>query len=226
MSFAPVRVTRRTAETEFEIAVRPRRRPLATLPLPNRLLSHFLDHLGKGAGFEVELVHESWPGSWRFDHVLCEDLGQLIGHAVTAIHDAASRERGVPGRAETACCMDDAESRVVISFEGRPSARWSVPEGSSIDGFVDAWYDESGRLDGYATGTNLRQFVDGFALGSGASVSVTVVRVGNLHHLYETVFRALGDAIATAADIAAPRQPGDGSGLAGAPRYVVRTADE
>jgi imidazoleglycerol-phosphate dehydratase len=220
--FDPIRVTRATAETRFEIILEPRRKPMESLPISNRLLSHFLDHFARASGINVRLCDTDWPGSWRFDHVLCEDLGQLLGRGVAAIHDRRAREAGVAGRARGLCCMDDAEAEVVLSLEQRPRAEWTVPHGADIDGFVDAWYDDSGRMLGQATGTNLRQFVDGFALGSGATVSITVRRNGNLHHLYETVFRGLGDAVGEALDIAGRRLPGDTSGLAGACEYTVR----
>ena len=108
-----------------------------------------------------------------------------------------------------------------MSFEQRPRADWANDTGTDLDGFVDAWYDEDGRQEGSAFGTNLRQFVDGLVLGSGASVSVRVRRAGNLHHLYETVFRALGDSVGAALGTTR-RLPGDTSGLARACRYDVR----
>jgi imidazoleglycerol-phosphate dehydratase len=222
MSFEPLRITRKTAETEITVALRPRTGSGETLAIPNRILSHFIDHFGRGSGVEIELIDDRWPGSWRFDHVLCEDLGQLIGRGIAALHDRRAAEEGVRGRASVVCCMDDAESEIVLTFEGRPSARWEIPQGSDIDGFVDAWYDESGRMEGRAMGTNLRQFLDGFAFGAGATLSISVRRTGNLHHLYETVFRALGDAIGEALGVGRERLPGDTSGIAGASEYAVR----
>jgi len=222
MTFQPIRVTRKTAETEITIVVRPRTGAIKSIPIPNRILSHFVDHLCRACGVEIELVDAAWPGSWRFDHVLCEDLGQLIGRGIAALHDRRARESGVAGRASAVCCMDDAESEIVLTFEGRPSARWDIPQGADIDGFVDAWYDESTGMQAQAMGTNLRQFLDGFSYGAGATLSVNARRAGNLHHFYETVFRALGDAVGRALDLGRERLPGDTSGLAGACEYTVR----
>lgn len=224
MSFEPFRVVRRTAETEFAATVRPRAAATPSLPLPNRLLAHFIDHFSRASGVTLELDGCDWPGSWRFDHVLCEDLGQLIGRAAAAIHDQNAPSAGVAGRGSAVCCMDDGEVELALSFEGRPSATWTVPEGLSIDGFVDGWYDDDDRMQGQAFGTNLRQFLDGFAFGSGATLSIIVRRGGNLHHLYEVVFRALGDAVARAIGLSGARLPGDTSGLAGACRYEIEPA--
>jgi imidazoleglycerol phosphate dehydratase HisB len=223
--FDPIRVTRTTAETKFEIVLEPRREVMESLPIPNRLLSHFIDHLARAAGVNVRLCSTDWPGSWRFDHVLCEDLGQLIGRGLAEVHDRRAKREGVTGRARAVCCMDDAETEVVISFEQRPRSDWTIAGGGEIDGFVDAWYDADGRMEGQAAGTNLRQFVDGLTLGSGANVSITVRRTGNLHHVYETVFRALGDAVGVALGTAGPRLAGDTSGLARACEYRVRTEE-
>jgi imidazoleglycerol phosphate dehydratase HisB len=225
MKFEAVTITRKTAETEFQVVLRPRTGPVATLDLPNRLLAHFIDHFSRACGVVVESAGTDWPGSYRFDHVLCEDLGQLLGRGIAAIHDRNAAGTGVPGRGSAVCVMDDAESEVAVTFEGRPSATWTVPQGTDIDRFVDSWYDPSGRMEGSARGTNLRQFLDGFAIGAGAGLSVTVRRSGNLHHFYETVFRALGDAVAGAIGTAAARLPGDTSGLAGRCDYTVEVRE-
>lgn len=220
-SFDPVRVIRRTAETEFEVVVRPRARRGKSLPLPNRLLSHFLDHFCKASGVEVEPRRTSWPGSWRLDHVLCEDLGQLVGKGIAGIHAALRATSGVAGRGRASCVMDDALVEVTLSLEGRPRAEWALEGVGDVDGLVDGWYDDHDRLAGFATGTNLRQFVDGFAHGAGATVQVTARRAGNLHHFYEALFRALGDAVREALGLTCGRLPGDGSGLAGECSYDV-----
>jgi imidazoleglycerol phosphate dehydratase HisB len=224
--FQPVVVTRRTGETVFSLEARARSadqhdRDLPGLDLANRLLSHLIDHWAKASGIHLEITGQAWPGSWPFDHVLCEDFGQLIGAAVKAIHDQRARERGVAGRARCATCMDDAATAVTLSFESRPRVTWHLPRRADIDGFVDAWYDADGRQAGAAYGTNLRQFVDGFAYGSGATVDIQVTAAGNLHHLYEVVFRALGDAVGVALGTG-HTGAGDTSGLAGAPDYAVR----
>ena len=54
MSFESVVVTRRTAETEFEVVLAPRTERAASLPLPNRLLSHFIDHFAKFVSWKGE----------------------------------------------------------------------------------------------------------------------------------------------------------------------------
>ena len=73
-----------------------------------------------------------------------------------------------------------------------------------------------------AYGTNLRQFVDGFAYGSGCTLAITVLRCGNLHHLYEVLFRALGEVVRQAMGIPTSEcLPGDSSGIAGAVEYTL-----
>jgi len=221
-SFPTIRVSRTTKETCFEILVSPRRRRMARLPLTNRMLSHFVDHLCKAAGIDLQLVRTDWPASWEFDHVLCEDVGQLIGRAIAEIHRRRVAEVGVPGRASATCCMDDCRAGLTLSLEGRAMSDWRVESGlAAIDGFVDAWFGEDGRPAGWSSGTNLRQFFDGFAYGAGATIHITVDKVGNLHHLYEALFRALGDAIRGALELPGGQLPGDSSGLAGECRYDV-----
>ncbi|HRX87448.1 MAG TPA: hypothetical protein P5572_20680 [Phycisphaerae bacterium] len=219
-AFEPVRVARRTAETDFAIRVAPRTAAGGLVELPNRLLGHFVDHFARGAGLSVAVERTAWPQSWEFDHVLCEDMGQLTGRAVAAIAEERTARCGIPGRATAASAMDDAASTVRVTFESRPRCAWSVPRRVDIDGYVDSWYTEGGAAGGVCYGTNLRQFLDGFAYGSGATVAIEVASGGNLHHLYETVFRNLGDAVGAALGTA-QRLPGEGSGLAGPPVYDV-----
>lgn len=224
---SPVRVCRKSGETTFTMTMGLRVSRQATLELPNKILSHLLDHFSKASRLALQLVETSWPGSWQLDHVLCEDMGQLVGRGVAAIHDDLAARGGVVGRARSKVCMDDALAEVVLSFEGRPRAEWIIADGLAIDGFVDAWYGDDGCVVGWSSGTNLRQFVDGLALGSGATVVVHVERAGNLHHLYEAVFRALGQAVGESLGLTSTVAylPGDTSGLAGTPVYTVEKLD-
>lgn len=218
--FQPFRVSRLSGETRFAINVAPDWSGPAMLPIPNRMLSHLLDHLCKGAGISIEIAADDWSASWVFDHVGCEDLGQLVGRAAATIHERRQQATGVSGRASRRSCMDDAESVVSVSFEGRGAAHWTVPPAVDIDGWVDAWYEPGSLAASAAYGTNLRQFLDGLAFGGGITLSIEVVRAGNLHHLYETIFRNLGDCVGAALDTARVA-PGTTSGLAAIPRYSV-----
>lgn len=182
----------------------------------------------------MELEELSWPGSWQLDHVLCEDMGQLVGHGIGAIHDALAESSGVAGRASTSVCMDETLAECTMSLEGRPRCEWRVSGGAGgptcvgIDSFVDAWYGEKGVMTGWASGTNLRQFFDRFAIGAKATVSIAIPRSGNLHHVYEAAFRALGDAVGLALGTGATgeRLAGDTSGLAGSIEYIVERLEE
>jgi imidazoleglycerol-phosphate dehydratase len=224
VSFTRVRVSRRTAETDFAIRVAPRTAGAPLVELPNRLLAHFLDHFARGAGVQIAVERADWPQSWEFDHVLCEDLGQLTGKAIAAIAGERTERAGIIGRASAASAMDDAASTVRVTFESRPRCAWTVPRRTGVDGFVDSWYTSGGACGGVCYGTNLRQFLDGFAYGSGATLVIEVSRAGNLHHLYETVFRNLGDAVGAALGTAT-RLPGEGSGLAGTPAFDVQRSE-
>ena len=220
-TFSPLQVSRRTAETEFSLTLSPRTGAFDSLDIPNRLLSHFVDHFSRGSGIVASTAQADWPGSWQFDHVLCEDMGQLLGAGVAAIARERTDAVGIIGRASCSGGMDDASASVEIGLESRPRCTWCVEPGLEIDGFVDSWYASDGTQAGQCFGTNLRQFLDGFALGSGATLMVSVRAGTNLHHVYEVIFRALGDAVGVALGTSV-RLPGDGSGLAGPPRYETK----
>jgi len=226
--FRSVRVSRVTGETRFSIVLGPRRTMSPCVQLPNRILGHLLDHFCKGAGLCLSVSSLDWPGSWRFDHVLCEDMGQLVGRGVARIGAQRAERCGVAGRAACRAVMDEADVSVVMSMESRPRVDWSVSAGVDIDGFVDSWYGDDGSFGGWCSGTNLRQFIDGLALGSLMTLSVTVIRSGNLHHVYEAIFRGLGDAVrdALGLDAVVGRLPGESSGFAGRPAYEVDDAGD
>ncbi|MCB9850136.1 MAG: hypothetical protein H6817_05465 [Phycisphaerales bacterium] len=218
-TFTALSVRRKTTETDFAIEVAPRAAGAALLALPNKLLAHFVDHFTRGAGWQVSVSQTDWPRSWEFDHVLCEDFGQLLGKAAAAIAEERAAAVGIKGRATAESAMDDAASTVSVAFESRPRCTWAVPRRADLDGFVDSWY--AGDTVGVCYGTNIKQFLDGFAYGGGVTLAVDVRNSGNLHHVYETIFRNLGDAIGIALGTAV-RLPGDGSGLAGTPVYEVK----
>lgn len=219
-AFKAVQVRRATAETDFAVRLAPRTASGPLLDVPNRVLSHFLDHFAKASGMAISMDSTAWPRSWAFDHVLCEDLGQLIGRGVAAIAAERTASGGIAGRASATSGMDDCLSVVTVGFESRPRCDWQVPRRVDIDGYVDSWYAVEGAPGGCCYGTNLRQFFDGFCYGSEASVWIEVRRAGNLHHLYETVFRNLGDAVGVAVGTTC-RVAGESSGLAGRPEYEV-----
>ena len=60
------------------------------------------------------------------------------------------------------------------------------------------------------------------------TLHVTVDATANLHHLYEAVFRALGDAVRHALGLGDGfgRLPGESSGFAGAPTYTCQEVGE
>ena len=226
--FEPVLVRRRTRETDFSVRLSPRGSAADSMDVPNRILSHMIDHWSKACGVNVALTSADWPSSWEFDHVLCEDLGQLIGKGVSCIARQYMEKTGIVGRASAVCNMDDAACMVAITFESRPRCSWNgapTARMARIDGFVDAWYAADGSQTGRCYGTNLRQFFDGFAYGSGASLFLRILSTGNLHHVYETLFRALGDAVGQALN-AGRSLVGESSGLAGAPDYEVSVLEE
>ena len=121
-----VRVTRKTSETEFSIVLGPRTSAEPVAALPNRLLSHFLDHFCKASGLNLEMESLDWPGSWRFDHVLCEDLGQLVGCGVARIAEQLIAQTGIPGRADCRTVMDESVAAVALSLESRPRVDWVI----------------------------------------------------------------------------------------------------
>ena len=102
--FQPIRIRRQTRETDFCIVLEARCRPSEPVNLPNQLLAHLVDHFLKAAGVSLRDIGTTWPGSWHLDHVLCEDMGQLIGYGISALHDQLAERHGIAGRSSASGC--------------------------------------------------------------------------------------------------------------------------
>jgi len=123
-------------------------------------------------------------------HHTVEDVGIVIGQAVA---QAIGDKRGIYRYGHAYVPLDEALSRAVIDFSGRPGLEYHVDYTRSRIGDFDV--------------DLLREFFQGFVNHAQVTLHLDNLRGSNAHHQAETLFKAFGRALRMAAD-ADPRMAG------------------
>ena len=117
-------------------------------------------------------------------HHTVEDIGITLGQAFAK---AMGERKGIRRYGHAYVPLDEALSRVVIDFSGRPGLIFNVP-------FVRAM---TGTFDLDLT----REFFQGFVNHALVTVHIDNLRGENAHHQCETVFKAFGRALRMATEL-------------------------
>jgi imidazoleglycerol-phosphate dehydratase len=181
-------VRRDTAETRIRVRIDldgTGRQQLATgVPF----LDHMLDQIARHGLIDLD-VHAD--GDLHIDgHHTVEDIGITLGQAMT---QAVGNKQGIRRYGHAYVPLDEALSRVVVDFSGRPGLVWNVEfKRAMIGGFdVDLAHE----------------FFQGFVNHAQMTVQVDNLRGDNAHHQCETIFKAFARALRMALEID-PRAPG------------------
>ena len=138
-------------------------------------LEHMLEQVARHGLVDMDIVAD---GDLHIDaHHTVEDLGITLGQAV----DKALDKTGIRRYGHAYVPLDEALSRVVIDFSGRPGLEYHIPfKRSSVGDFdVDLFYE----------------FFQGFVNHAKVTLHIDNLRGNNAHHQIETVFKAFGRAI-------------------------------
>jgi len=184
-----VQAVRRTLETvvEVEVNLLPRDPALKEkIRTPYNFLNHMLETLAWRSCMNVRVTFEDVPG-YRSGHVVCEDIGITLGEALRRLWEA-NLESGVNGAGDAVLGIDEALARCVVSFENRAKLFFTTSSGGMQE-----------RVEDMLT-TDLLQFLDGLAQGGRLSLHADVLKGGDPHHTWESIFRALGEALRRAFD--------------------------
>lgn len=181
-------VRRDTAETRIHVRIDldgTGRQQLATgVPF----LDHMLDQIARHGLIDLD-VHAD--GDLHIDgHHTVEDIGITLGQAMA---QAVGNKQGIRRYGHAYVPLDEALSRVVVDFSGRPGLVWNVDfKRAMIGGFdVDLAHE----------------FFQGFVNHAQMTVHVDNFRGDNAHHQCETIFKAFARALRMALEID-PRAPG------------------
>ena len=175
-------VTRNTKETQITVAVNLDGRGDSQLEIGLPFLEHMLEQVARHGLIDLTIKAK---GDLHIDaHHTVEDVGITLGQAMAK---AAGSKKGIRRYGHAYVPLDEALSRVVIDFSGRPGLEYHVDFPRARIGEFDV--------------DLLREFFQGFCNHSLTTLHVDCLRGKNAHHNSETVFKAFGRALRMALEI-------------------------
>lgn len=175
-------VTRNTAETQIRVVIDLDGTGVQKLNTGVPFLDHMLDQVVRHGLIDLEITAH---GDLHIDaHHTVEDVGITLGQAVAR---AVGDKKGIRRYGHAYVPLDEALSRVVIDFSGRPGLEYHVPfTRASVGGF---------DVDLFA------EFFHGFVNHAAVTLHIDNLRGVNSHHQAETVFKAFGRALRMALEL-------------------------
>jgi imidazoleglycerol-phosphate dehydratase len=181
-------ITRNTLETQIAATVNLDGKGTARLDTGVPFLDHMLDQVARHGMIDLEIAAK---GDLHIDaHHTVEDIGITLGQAVAK---AVGDRKGIRRFGHAYVPLDEALSRVVIDFSGRPGLEFHVEFVRAMIGEFDV--------------DLVHEFFQGFVNHALVTLHVDNLRGANAHHQAETVFKAFGRALRMATE-ADPRASG------------------
>jgi len=169
-------ITRNTLETRIDVSVDLEGEGKGDFETGVPFLEHMMDQIARHG--MVDLTVRCEGDTHIDDHHTVEDIGITLGQAVAK---ALGDKKGIRRYGHAYVPLDEALSRVVIDFSGRPGLVMQVP-------FTQK---RVGRFD-----TELFwEFFQGFVNHAQVTLHIDNLRGQNAHHQIETVFKAFGRAL-------------------------------
>ncbi len=169
-------ITRNTLETQIEVSVNLDGAGRSELDTGIPFLEHMIDQIARHGLVDLNITAK---GDLHIDdHHTVEDIGITLGQA---IHQAVGDKKGIQRYGFAYVPLDEALSRVVIDFSGRPGIAYRVefPRGRIGAFDVDLFHE----------------FFQGFANHAHVTLHIDNLHGKNAHHIAETVFKAFGRAL-------------------------------
>ncbi|MDY0272153.1 MAG: imidazoleglycerol-phosphate dehydratase HisB [Advenella sp.] len=169
-------IVRNTNETKIKVAINLDGTGKQSLNTGVPFLDHMLDQIVRHGLIDIDITCD---GDVHIDdHHTVEDVGISLGQAFAK---AVGDRKGILRYGHAYVPLDEALSRVVIDFSGRPGLEYNIP-------FTRA---HIGRFDVDLT----REFFQGFVNHALVTLHIDNLRGFNAHHQAETVFKAFGRAL-------------------------------
>jgi imidazoleglycerol-phosphate dehydratase len=174
-------VTRKTAETEVAVTLNLDGTGKAKLATGVPFLDHMLDQVARHGMLDLDVAAK---GDLHIDaHHTVEDVGITLGQAVAK---AVGDRKGIRRFGHAYVPLDEALSRVVVDFSGRPGLEFHVPFTRGLIGEFDV--------------DLVHEFFQGFVNHAQVTLHVDNLRGANAHHQAETAFKAFGRALRMAVE--------------------------
>ena len=177
-------VVRNTGETQIRVAINMDGTGQQKLATGVPFLDHMLDQIARHGLIDLDIEAK---GDLHIDaHHTVEDVGITLGQAFAK---AIGDKKGIRRYGHAYVPLDEALSRVVVDFSGRPGLEFHVPFKRSMIGSFDV--------------DLTHEFFQGFVNHALVTLHIDNLRGENAHHQCETVFKAFGRALRMAAEIGA-----------------------
>ncbi len=174
-------VQRTTLETRIEVSINLDGDGTSASRTGLPFLDHMLDQVARHGLVDLNIQAD---GDLHIDaHHTVEDIGITLGQA---FHQALGDKKGIRRYGHAYVPLDEALSRVVVDFSGRPGLVYHVafPRARVGDFDVDLFHE----------------FFQGFVNHAHATLHIDNLRGANAHHIAETVFKAFGRAVRMAVE--------------------------
>ena len=175
-------VQRDTLETQIGVSVNLDGSGKGTFDTGLPFLEHMLDQVARHGMMDIEITAR---GDLHIDgHHTVEDIGITLGQAVGK---AVADKRGIRRYGHAYVPLDEALSRVVIDFSGRPGLEYNATYPRARIGEFDV--------------DLLHEFFQGFSNHAQVTMHIDCLRGDNAHHIAETIFKAFGRAMRMALEM-------------------------
>jgi len=176
MSDRSAKISRDTLETQISVELNLDGSGNSSFDTGIPFLEHMLEQIARHGSFDLEI---NASGDLHIDdHHKVEDIGITLGQA---FKQALGDKKGIMRYGHAYVPLDEALSRVVIDFSGRPGIEYRVeftrPRIGQFD--VDLFHE----------------FFQGFANHAPATLHIDNLEGNNAHHIAETMFKAFGRAL-------------------------------
>jgi len=169
-------VQRNTSETRIGVRINLDGSGVAVLSTGIGFFDHMLDQIARHGLIDLEVQAQ---GDLHIDgHHTVEDVGITLGQAFA---QAVGEKKGIRRYGHAYVPLDEALSRVVIDFSGRPGLHMRVPF-------------KAGMIGGFDTQLT-HEFFQGFVNHAAVTLHIDNLHGENAHHQAETVFMAFARAV-------------------------------
>ena len=179
MSDRRASVERNTRETRIALELNLDGQGNADLDCGLPFLEHMLDQIARHGMIDLSIDAQ---GDLEIDaHHTVEDIGITIGQACS---QALGERKGIQRYGQAYVPLDEALSRVVLDFSGRPTLEFQVNWPRARIGEFDV--------------DLIHEFFQGFCNHAGVTLHMDTLRGANAHHVAETLFKAFGRSLRAA----------------------------
>jgi imidazoleglycerol-phosphate dehydratase len=174
-------ISRDTLETQISVSINLDGTGQSNFETGVAFLDHMMDQIARHGMIDMDVRA---MGDLHIDaHHTVEDIGITLGQAFSK---AMGDKKGITRYGHSYVPLDEALSRVVIDFSGRPGLEFNVDFKRGMIGEFDV--------------DLFHEFFQGFVNHANATLHIDNIKGRNAHHIAETVFKAFGRAVRMAVE--------------------------